>query len=523
MAKAKRKRGKLPFELPKLDPAQTTQLVAILLAMVLAVLVNVFAQRRYTRWDWTSNKRYTLTPATVQTLHDLPGTVDIWVLLGSADPLEQSVKQLLVAYQAETTKLDVRYVDPDRDTAALEDLKKRFKIETGRTEQGHVVADAVVVVAHGGKHWFLTTSDMVEVSGDDSGRVKPKEERAFTSAIRNVLGSERTKVCFTTGHGEMNVLDASEHGAGQLKDVLQKDNFDVTTVETSVPNVPEPFKGCGVVVVAGLRAAFGEEEAERLRTYALGGGNVLLAASPITGDSVTGFLPAGLDRALSPFGIALDDDVVVEDDPALAFPASGGLRFVAIPKQHAVTAALVKVDNRDVPRTVLAFSRSMHHVSESGSATPSDLLGTSERSFGLASVAGASDWKETPAKQKSDREGPLVVAMAAERPKISADAPHGPRLVVLGSASPLTTASLREPLTMRGGALLVESAISWLAAKPQVLDVPDKGPVAAGMRITDDDRSAIKRYVLLLMPMIIALLGLAVGVWRKRTEGAKST
>lgn len=505
--------------LPQLDPMQASALLGILFAMILAVLVNVAASRRYTRWDWTSDKRYTLAPATVQTLRELPGVVEIWVLLGPADPLEQSVKQLLVAYQAETTKLDVHYVDPDKDTAALEDVKKRFKIETGRTDQGRVVADAIVVVAYGGKHWFLSVQDMVEVSHDDSGRVRPKEERAFTSAIRSVIGSERVKICFTTGHGELSPLEAGEHGAGLLKDVLEKDNFDVEIVETSVPNQPTPFEKCGVAVVAGLRAPLGEEEVERLRTYALGGGNVLLAASPITGDSATGFLPAGLERLLAPFGVALDEDVVVEEDPGLAFPRTGGLRFVAIPKEHPITAALVKTDNRDVPRTVLTFARSIRRVSEDGSASPIELLGTSTKSFGLTSIAGASEWEEPPVKSGADKEGPLVVAMASERPKVTPDAPHGPRLVVIGSASPLTGAAFREPLALRGGALFVESAISWLAAKPQVLDVPEKAQVAAGINITDDDRSAIKRYVLLVMPMMIALLGLAVGVWRKRTEG----
>src|SRR6201999_276314 len=98
------------------------------------------------------------------------------VLMGGADPMEQSVKQLLVAYRAETDKLDVHYIDPDRDTIALEDVKKRFKIETGRTEQGHVIADALAVVARGDKHWFLTTADLVQIENADDTRVKPREE-----------------------------------------------------------------------------------------------------------------------------------------------------------------------------------------------------------------------------------------------------------------------------------------------------------------------------------------------------------
>ena len=504
-----------------LDPAQVSQLVGVVLAVVVVVLVNVVSARRFTRWDWTSNHRYSLTPATLETLRSLPEPVQIWVLLGPADPLEQSVKQLLVAYQAETSKLDIHYIDPDRDVVALEDVKKRFKIETGRTEQGHVVADAIAVVARGDRHWFLSTSDMVEISGGDDTRVKPKEERALTGAIRNVLGSSKTKLCFTQNHGEMNPEDPGNEGAGMLKDVLVKDNFELAAVDPGALNAATPFADCGVVVIAGLRGAFTRDETERLRTYLLGGGNLLLAASPIVGSTETGMVPANLDRALLPFGIALDENLVIEEDPEAAYPGTGGIRFVAQPRPHALTAALVKGDDkREVPRIVVHFARSLHRAAEGGAANPSDLLFTSPRAFGLANVIGASEWKEQPQKKPGDLAGPLVVAMAAERLKASPNAVHGPRVVVLGSTSPLTSPTFREPLPLRGAALFVESSISWLASKPQVLDVPDRTAVPAGIRITEDDRAAVRRYVIFLMPGTVALLGIMIGLWRRRTEGA---
>ncbi len=520
----RRKEGR--FALPRIDPAHASVLVGIALAMIVVVLLNVASTRRFTRWDWTSNKRYSLTPATVQTLHDLPGTIEVWVLLGPADPLEQSVKQLLVAYQAETSKIDVHYIDPDRDVVALEDVKKRFKIETGRTEQGHVVADAIAVVARGEKHWFLSTSDMVEISTGDDTRVKPKEERALTGAIRNVLGSEKVKLCFTSGHGEMSPDDVGQEGAGMLRDVLEKDNYALAVVDPGAPNAAEPFASCGVVVVAGMRGAFTKDEAERLRTWLLGGGNLLLAVSPVTGASETGLVAPNLDRALAPFGIVLDEDLVIEEDPELSFPGAGGIRFVVDPRPHAVTAALAKGDDkRDTPRTVIHFARSMRRVTDpgagtGGSALPVDLLLTSPKAFGLMNIAGASEWKDAPKKKTGDLGGPLSVAMAAERGKTSPSAAHGPRVVVLGSASPLTSPTFREPLPLRGAALFVESAISWLASKPQVLDVPDKTAVPAGIRITDDERAAVRRYVVFMMPGTALLLGIVIALWRRRTEGA---
>jgi hypothetical protein len=508
-----------------LEAGQFVSLVGIVAAMVLAVVVNVLVARHYKRWDWTRTKRYSLSTATLTTLHELEEPVDLWLLLGSADPLAQSVKQTLVAYKAETDQLHVHLIDPDRDTAALEDVRKRFKIDTGRTEDGHVVTDAVMVASKGEKHWFVGANDMVSIGTGpgEEGRAQPREEQAITLAIRNVTREgEKSKLCFTAGHGELEIGDASEEGLAFLADILQKDNYDAATVDTSVPGAHEPFKGCAVAIIAGARGAFTKEEANRLRTYLLEGGSLYLALSPINAQSENGMAPSGLEDALSPFGIALDDDLVFELDPSRALPESRGIRFFANAKQHPVTAALVHDEAipREVPRVMLNFARSLHHVSPEGASAAVDLLATSEKAYGVVNIAGAADWTDIPEKKARDLPGPLVVAMASERPKTSPSAPHGPRVVVVGTGSAVIRRNWSEPLPLRGAALLTESAISWLASKPAILDVQAKESVAAGIRITEESRNEVKRYVLVFMPLAVLLLGLAVGLRRRGTEGA---
>jgi hypothetical protein len=110
--------------------------------------------------------------------------------------------------------------------------------------------------------------------------------------------------------------------------------------------------------------------------------------------------------------------------------------------------------------------------------------------------------------------------MASERPKTSPQAAHGPRAVVIGTGSIIVEQNWREPAPLRGSALLVENAISWLASKPEILDVPDKPELAAGMRVNEESRSEVRRYVLLFMPLAAALLGVAVGLLRRSTEGS---
>jgi hypothetical protein len=510
-----------------LDGGQVVSFVGVLAAGVLAVVLNVIVARHYRRWDWTQSKRYTLSPATLATLRELQEPVDLWLLMGSADPLEQSVKQTLVAYEAETDRLHVHLIDPDRDTAALEDVRKRFKIDTGRTEDGHVVTDAVMVASKGDRHWFVGASDMVQLGSGpgEEGRAQPREEQAITLAIRNVAREgDKAKLCFTAGHGELELADTSEEGLAFLADILQKDNYETATVDTSAPDAHDPFKGCSVVLIAGARGPFTKEEANRLRTYLMDGGNLFLALSPINEKSENGMAPAGLDDALSPFGIGLDDDLVFEVDPSVVVPESRGIRFFAAPKEHPITAGLVRDEAvpHEVPRVMVNFARSLRHVSPPGASAAVDLLSSSAKSYGVVNIAGAADWTDVPEKKPADHAGPLVLAMASERPKLSPSAPHGPRAVVVGTGSAVIRRNWAEPLPLRGAALFTESAISWLASKPAILDVQAKASVAAGIRITEESRAEVQRYVLIYMPLAAALLGLAVALRRRGTEGAPS-
>jgi hypothetical protein len=110
--------------------------------------------------------------------------------------------------------------------------------------------------------------------------------------------------------------------------------------------------------------------------------------------------------------------------------------------------------------------------------------------------------------------------MASERPKLSPSAAHGPRVVVIGSGWMLLSRNWQEPGPMRGAAILIENSISWLAAKPEVLDVPARPSVAAGLRITEESERSIFWYVIVEMPAAVLLLAAAVWFWRRSTERA---
>jgi hypothetical protein len=500
-----------------LDLSRASALTGVVLAVIAALLCNGLAMRRFQRWDVTAQKRYSLSAPTLETLHTLPDAVHVWVLLAQTDPLGQSVRQLLVAYQAEAPKLDVVFVDPDRDPLRFEEAKRKFRIEAGRSEDGRVVTDAAVIVVSGDKHWFVTTQDLLAVSTDGDGRATPKEEQALTVAIRSVLGGTKAQLCFTTGHGELALDDGSDRGLGHLKTLLEKDNFVPRVVDDTAGKSAAPYKDCAVVLVAGPRGGFAADEANRLRTYALEGGNVLIGASPNTkSEAGQAFEGTGLEPVLAPFGIVMVQALVLEHDEAKVLGAAG-VDFEAEARAHALTAGLVgKSENTMVPRTKVRAARPLRRLVEPGAPASFELLVTTDKALALTDL----DVPEGRPAQRRDKDlsGPFAVAIAAERPKVSASAAHGPRMVVLGSTAFFAPYNWQEPLGTRGAAVLVDNAISWLSARPAIVDVPEKAQVPAGIRISEGSRKEIRMYVLVYMPAAALLLALAVLLRRRSTE-----
>ncbi len=291
------------------------------------------------------------------------------------------------------------------------------------------------------------------------------------------------------------------------------------SVDAAAPAATEPFAGCAGVVLAGPSAPFSSTEATRLRAWLLTGGSLFAAVGPMDGDTPTGMVPSGLEGVLGPFGIGLDDVLVHDVDPTRAVPDTHGEGFFVEAKPHPVTASLVGGSDPHPPRVAVFFTRSLRHTTGGDGASAADLLVTSDGAYGKKSIAGAGSWTAAPPREAGDPGGPFVVAMAGERPPVHAGGPRGPRVVVVGSRFALAEENWRQPRPIHGAAFFVDSALSWLVARPEVVDVPEKAVVAAGMRVSEAGRTEVRRYVLVLMPLAAILLGAAVWSWRRSSEG----
>ncbi|MFS8068018.1 MAG: GldG family protein [Byssovorax sp.] len=490
--------------------------VGVIAAMVLALLVNILVSRHYRRWDWTRGGLYTLSDATTQTLRGLEEPIHVYVLLSEGDPLALAVRHLLEAYRGETTRLVVDFVDPDRRAAEFIAVQQRFGIVAGKSEDGKIVTDAAIVVARGDVPHFITLRDLVQLDEADELRRRPRIEQALTSAIRAVLSQERPRACFAVGDGEGAVAAGAGPGAGGLgpfRESLIKNNFEVVDV---VDDIVDTLAACRLLVIAGPTEKVPADEVKRFIAYADQGGSVLVALGPELDAERERAKNRGLGDLLARFGIASNDDFVFELDPRLRMAQGYGESFIAQARMHPVTEGLLKVADRGVA-AVITLGSSLS-ATGAGAAAPVPLLVTSDQAFGMVDFFTWSKSRTPPVPSPADRKGPFTMAFASELPRPPGSSlPHGGRLVVVGSASALFGANWQAE-ELRGGSLFVGSAIAWLTARPQLLDIPEKPTFTAGLHVSDAWLASTFRYVVLYIPLASVMLGMAVYLRRRGTE-----
>jgi hypothetical protein len=486
--------------------------LGVIAAMVLAVNANVLVARFYTRWDMTSEGLYTLSPATTSILQSLDGPVKVTVLLARTDPLLAPVRQTLVAYGAETRKLEVDYLDPEQNPAEFVAVQKKHGIMAGQAEDGRVVTDAVLLIARGDRTWFVTNDELS--SFDDEGRAKPRIEQALSEGIANVTRGETTTLCFTTGHGESSLDDVSPEGLAELRRRVEKSNYEVSAVDLTKSDADKALSRCRVVVVAGPEVPFGADAAARLDRFARANGALALFLGPVFGEEPR-VLASGLEGIVERFGVRLGNSMVLETEASLRLPRGAGEVFVATPVPHVVTRGLVREGGKvDFP-VVVSESRPLE-LASGGPA--SSILETSAQAIALDDLRLVLDGRGAPADAARAKRV-LGVAVELAMPAGQKE-PHGPRAVVFGTRSLPWTRSFRDPALL-GDRLLVENALAWVAARPAIVSVPERPARSVGLALTEESLGEILRYVLVYMPVTAALSGFLL-LFRRRAHEKKS-
>ena len=473
----------------------------ILLLLALFAGVNYVGARHWVRGDWTKTRLFSLSQTTRKVLTGLTKPVQVTVFMTRNSRLYQPVSELLSRYRAASPKVEVELLDPERNPLRAEALVKHFGIRQN-----------TVVFRSGESKKYVEEDKLADFdfSGAQMGAAPQirsfKGEEAFTSAILDVTEKNVSKIYFSSGHGEPKI-DSQERGRGfaQAKQLLERENLSVATWDSlgkgSIP------ADAAVVVVAGPRAAFLEPEAAALKSYAEGGGRILLMLDPVLPQAGAPESDLGIGSFLAAYGLKLGADIVI--DPANAVPMVGPETLIA--NSYGSHPIVRSLSEEGLP-VVFPLARSVSKPDKPPEGyTETMLAQTSKDGWGETSLTKL----DTVQKDKDDTQGPVTIAVAVEAEKKDKDpkAPSKPfRLVVIGNSRFAANGSLGNA----GNANLLLNAVNWLSGQERLVGIAPKTPEQASLALTRTQVNRIGLFTILGLPAFAIVLG--VWVWYRRRD-----
>ena len=468
------------------------------LGVVLYAGLNYVAARHYMKWDFSENRRNSLSPESVAYLKDLQKPVDIYVILsGALDSSERAAAKrdlgvILRQYEySASSKFPVRahFVNADVESRRAEELANRF---------GNDLENSVVV-ASGERYKRMPITDFYDRA--DGGRVAFRGERLISSAILNVTSGKEKKIYFLRGHGEMDYKSASPaSGLSELAGMLGSRNYVVAPLDLSATKqIPAD---AGMLVIAGAQTALLPREIDLIRKYLLNSSGkvvIFLGMGPLL----------GLEDVLYEWGLMSDDMLIL--DSSGDYESSGGDLIARTFPQKAHPSVKYLIDN-SLP---VQF----------GSVRPvrPDLGAPIDDSLKLDAIilSGPSSWAEKSYRKggvqnydaADDLIGPLPLAMVAARTggtELGLKIPGG-KLAVFGDEN---FASNRR-IGRLGNSKLMLNLVNWMFDDTETLNIPPRPLESYKLTLSKNDALSLSLRFMVI-PLAIFFIGVIVSIVRRK-------
>ena len=336
------------LSMTKLVLAKRKWLVSFVISVVLIVTVNVIGSFVFTRFDLTSEKRYTLSDTTKETLRDLDDYVYFKVYLEGDFPagfkkLRRETKEMLDEFRAYSKYIDYEFINPSESTDRAEimetynTLYRQGLNPTELTDQRSDGSVSQMVIWPGA---LVSYRNNTEIAIDllESQRPGQSPEETLNASMQNlefklldavikVTRSQQPSIGFLEGHGELG-----ENETYDIVETLKKD-YHVTrgTLDNKVDALIERYEDVNgevhanikydALVIAKPTQPFDEKEKFLIDQYIMHGGKVLWLVEPVfaTMDSLTSQeSTVGVDQDLNledmlfKYGVRLNHNLLLD-------------------------------------------------------------------------------------------------------------------------------------------------------------------------------------------------------------------
>ena len=326
-----------------------SQLLSFLITLIIIVVVNVIGSFIYTRFDLTSEKRYTLSDTSKEILKNLDDYVYFRVYLEGEFPagfkkLRKETKEMLDEFRAYSKYIDYDFINPSESNDAAE-RNETYKLlyQSGlnptelsiQTKDGaqQIVIWPCALVSYQEKELPLDLLDtqLGKSSQDALNNSAQNLEYKFISAIKDLSQRKKPSVAFIEGHGELNENDVYDI----TRSLQKKYNVSRITIDEKITALNGRTEAADssirigsnydAIIIAKPTKPFSEKDKFIIDQYIMRGGKVLWLVDPVfaTMDSlqasestIGNTLNLNLDDMFFKYGLRLNKNLLLDYNSA---------------------------------------------------------------------------------------------------------------------------------------------------------------------------------------------------------------
>ena len=300
------------------------EILTLVITLLIIVLINIIGSFLYTRFDLTSEKRYTLSNTSKEILRNLDDYVYFRVYLEGEFPagfkkLRKETKEMLDEFRAYSKFIDYEFINPSEsnDQAERQETYKilwqsglNYYTETVQTNTGM----QQIMIWPGIIMSYRENEMAIDLLSGQSGQSQETVlnnsaqdlEYKLISAIKEISTSNKQTIAFVDGHGELADLEVYDIANTlskkylikratlneQLNSLMKRDfNSDSSIVVKPAYDA---------VIIAKPTEPFSEKDKFILDQYIMYGGKVMWLLDPVSADMDS------LKNAESTMGLALN-------------------------------------------------------------------------------------------------------------------------------------------------------------------------------------------------------------------------
>ncbi len=473
-------------------------LAQIILILFLAAMVNSIAFKHYQRWDFSRDQKYALSDKTKRFLRTIKSKMRIIVFFSSSTPITADVQNLLTEYQyAAKGKIDVEYIDPERNLSRAKELFDKYKV---------VSDESLLVIDYEGRSKTVKASEMAEV--DQSGmamgegpRVTAfKGEQAITSAMLDLVEGRKNTLGYVLGHKEPPLSENSTISV--LKTFIENENIKFQELNLfDVDAVPADLK---TIMIIGPQYDFSDREMKLVRDFWDKQGRILILLDP-------GPKTPKLNAFLNDLGVKINDDRL------MAFLRTG-IQEVALTRDvqaHFLGGSPITKRLADVHALFFGGTSSLTLEPERVRAANIRIEPLIQADKGYFAETDYNMDNQAKFQTDAKKTGASPTIGASVEKGGSADKRvqvNSSRLVVVSNA----TFVQDNAITQDQQALdFISGSVNWLLSQEQLIGIAPKIPRPLTFSLNEDGLRNLRWIVLVLMPLVFAALGTAVW-WKRR-------